>query len=193
MTERYEKYFGDGDISRGKASMMLDIKKHRLAGRELADLIDDLEAAGMLTSKPFAPELKEHWDEDYLTKLSGGHISDYFSRPFLEHFGEVAEYVARNRVPESSGLKPGLLIGAAVAVCVLLLAYWFFSSRADGAAPAPSQDAQLLSSADGDIPPPCRTCSSYPARTTISPVAFSGAYEMTWIREVYRNGRHQIT
>jgi len=124
MITIYEKYFGSGDVNEGKTQMMLDIKRHRLFGKELAELIDELEARDMLTSKHYTPEPKERWDADYLHKLSGGHISDYFSRDFLEHFGEVAEYVYKPKEKKphtSSTLNIMWIIPAVLVVLIILL------------------------------------------------------------------------
>lgn len=139
MTAAYEKYFGSGDVSRGRAQMMQDIEKHRLSGRDLSDLIGDLEAKGMLTKKPFTPRPKEKWDEDYLMALSLGSIADYFSREYLEHFGQVAEHIFRTKTPRRGKTKPGLIIGAVLVALAIVLACWFLSARKDGGLPEAAQ------------------------------------------------------
>lgn len=139
MTAVYQKYFGGGDISTGKARMMRDIEKHRLSGKALNDLIGDLEAEGMLTKKPFTAKPKECWNEDYLSELSVGFIADYFSRAYLEHFGEAAEYVSRSKEPQRSRIKPGFVIGAILVTLTVVLAWRVLSSKADNALPEASR------------------------------------------------------
>lgn len=133
MARTYQDYFGEGDINRGKARMMRDIEKHRLSGRELAGLIDELEKADLLTHKPFTPEPRERWNEEYLSMLSSGHISDYFSRGYLEHVGEVADCVSRKKGTGGRGRMPlaVLLAAAAVAIIAAALAWKLLSPKAD--------------------------------------------------------------
>lgn len=135
MTAEYEKYFGDGDISKGKARMMQDIEKRRLSGGKLSGLIGDLEAAGLLTAKPFTPKPKELWDRGYLSELSVGFIADYFSRAYLEHFGEVAEYVSPAKAPRKRRIKPSLLLGAVLAALAIGLICRQLSSSANSGLP----------------------------------------------------------
>ncbi len=132
MSEVYEKYFGMGDVSLGKAKMMRDIEMHRLSGQDLALLIDELERRNMLTHKHYTPKPKEQWDEAYLSKLCNGCISDYFSRQFLEHFGEAAEYVYSRKKAHN-----GKLVAAGVVLALLAfgLAFWCFSSNGNGSGP----------------------------------------------------------
>lgn len=132
MSEVYQKYFGSGDVYSGKARMMRDIKEHKLTGADLSSLIDDLESNSMLTGKPFTPKPKEAWDEDYLNWLSNGHISDYFSRSYLEHYGEVASHLTRKK----NRLNLLIVFGAAVAAAFIILLIWFAAHRASGAAQA---------------------------------------------------------
>lgn len=132
MSEVYQKYFGSGDVSSGKAPMMRDIKEHKLAGADLSSLIDDLESNSMLTDKPFTPKPKEDWDEYYLNWLSNGHISDYFSRSYLEHYGEVASYLTRKK----NWLNLFIIFGAVAAAAFIILLVWFAAHRASGAAQA---------------------------------------------------------
>jgi len=126
MSSVYETYFGAGDVSYGKAKMMRDIKERRLSGQELAELIDALEARGMLTGKPFTPKSRESWDEKYLSTLSNGHISDYFSRDYLEYFAEVAEEIANKR--RRFWMRTGAVLAVLAAI---LLACCFLSPDAD--------------------------------------------------------------
>lgn len=140
MTAMYEKYFGSGDISRGKAQMMKDIEKHRLSGKDLSDLIGDLEAKGMLTKKPFTPKSKAEWDEDYLIELSGGSIADYFSHAYLEHFGKVAEHIFRTKKPQRGKIKPGLVIGAVLVALAIVLACRFLSAKTSSNLPEAAQN-----------------------------------------------------
>ena len=142
MTEIYEKYFGSGDIGRGRAQMMQDIEKYRLSGRDLAGLIDDLEAKGMLTKKSFTPRSKECWDEDYLIELSGGSIADYFSREYLEHFGEVADHIFRTKTPQRGKIKSVLAvgIGAVLVALAIILACRFLSAKTSSALPEVAQN-----------------------------------------------------
>lgn len=134
MSKVFERYFDGNDVNYGKASMMRDIECHRLAGSELAILIDDLESRGMLLDKPFAPKPKEYWDASYMSWLSKGHLSDHFSRGYLEHCGEVAEYVyGRTQRERQQKITKAVavwgLIVLAVAVIVLICRY--FASRAE--------------------------------------------------------------
>lgn len=146
MTAVYEKYFGGGDLSMGKARMTRDIEKHRLSGKALKDLIGDLEAEGMLTKKPFSAKPKECWNEEYLSELSVGFIADYFSRAYLEHFGEVADYVFRTKAPQRSGIKPGFVIGAIlVAALAAALAYRLFSYNTNSSLPEAPRNESLQS------------------------------------------------
>ena len=140
MSNVYERYFGGGDVSAGKAGMMGDIRDHALKGDELRELIDELERRRMLNTKRSTPPPKEQWDRDYLDKLSHGYISDYFSREFLEHFGEAAEHV-------SGQAKRKKYIAAGVILLALALAVgcWMLSSGGTGKEP-PADRTSIQSS-----------------------------------------------
>lgn len=130
MSNVYEKYFGGGDISAGKAGMMGDIRDHALKGGELRELIGELERRGMLNTKRYAPPPKEQWDRAYLDKLSHGYISDYFSREFLEHFGEAAKYVC-GQAKRKKYISAGVILLA----LALAIGCWLLSSGGNGKEP----------------------------------------------------------
>lgn len=128
MSGLYKEYFDGNNIRMGKARLMRDVKKYRLNGRQLSGLIDDLEAEHLLTDKPFTPKPKECWDEEYLDWLSNGHISDYFSRAYLEHYGEVADYLAGQKRKRTMIKILGVILAAAL-LAGLVFAGWFFCKR----------------------------------------------------------------
>lgn len=129
MSEAFERYFDGKEINYGKACMMRDIEQHRLAGGELAALIDDLESKGMLLDKPFTPEPKEAWNGAYLSRLSKGHLADYFSRDYLEHCGEVAECIY-SRTQRKKILRVIAIGGAIVLVAAaVIMLYRHFVPR----------------------------------------------------------------
>ena len=93
MSTIYDRYFKCIPLSDAKAKMMQDIQNHILSGKEFNVLIRDLQKQGLLLNKPFTTKPKNEWNDEYLNYLESGYISDYFSKSYLEHFNEVAEYV----------------------------------------------------------------------------------------------------
>lgn len=118
MSEQFEYYFKDRSINAAKALMMSDIRNNVLRGNELEILIGNLQAENLLLDKAFNPRGGvEQWDEDYLEFLQLGFVSDYFSEPYLRHFGEVAEHVfTRKR------RKRRVMVGAIAAVLLAVIA-----------------------------------------------------------------------
>jgi hypothetical protein len=121
MANCYDKYFLGHDISSAKAKIMYDIKNHVLFGEELSELMDDLEKHGSFEERTFTKKPRHQWNDEYARFLAFRFASGYFSRDYLGHCAEVAEYLfqkkRRSKTLVSCGIAGLIVVGLLIAFC----------------------------------------------------------------------------
>jgi len=121
MATLYDKYFLGNDLSSAKANFVYDIKDHVLYGNDLTEIINDLERNGLLKEMPFTKKPQGEWSDHYSKFLATGFASGYFSRDYLYHCAEVAEYLYKKRqkikILRYCGIASLVIVGAIIAFC----------------------------------------------------------------------------
>ncbi|GHU99567.1 hypothetical protein FACS189483_08970 [Spirochaetia bacterium] len=118
MANCYDRYFTGNDISRAKADLMYDIKNRIIYGDDLTIVIDTLERNGLLEESAFERKPQGQWNDEYRESLPSGFVKGCFSRDYLLHCAEVAEYLFRKK-QQSKILIAGGIAGVAL-VCLLI-------------------------------------------------------------------------
>jgi len=118
MASRYDTYFLGQNVSTAKGKLMYDIKNHVVYGAELSEIIDNLEKNGLLEEKPFTKKTQSQWTNEYARFLAARFAAGYFSRDYLFHCAEVAEYLDKKRKRAKALLACGIV--GLVVVCLII-------------------------------------------------------------------------
>lgn len=125
MSKLYKQYTEGKGPAEYSSDIVNSIRRGRINGSELSYLIDELEQNSKLNSRQVDVAPKSEWDADYLQLLANKVIAGTFSKQYLLHLAEVADYVnspKTNRTsPDNKQSGNGLLVAIlAVAVTVLI-------------------------------------------------------------------------
>ena len=117
MSELYNHYVDGKKASEITHSVVTDIKRGRIGGLQLRSLISELETNGILDDTIIKTSPKSEWNDTYLELLSYEVVGGTFSKQYLLHLAEVADYT---RTSSTTKKRKTLSIGKVVLLIAVL-------------------------------------------------------------------------
>ena len=131
MSELYNRYIAGKKPAEITHNVVTDIRRGRISGDNLKLLIVELEKKGIFDNTTITTTPKSEWNEEYLELLSYETVGGTFSRQYLLHLAEVADYVQVNsatkkhtKVNKIKVVKGVFIFKVILALALLGLAVW---------------------------------------------------------------------
>lgn len=96
MSELYDRYVSDKKPAEIIHRVVTDIYCDKLSRHQTDAIISELDINGVLNDVVIKTSPKSEWSEDYLELLVNKAVTGTFSKQYLLHLAEVAEYVNEN-------------------------------------------------------------------------------------------------